>query len=239
MSRRVVAIHQPNFFPWLGFFDKIHRSNTFVILDHTQFPKSEGNWTNRVKLMVNGQAAWVTMPVDRQYEGLRRIDQMRIDDRSPWRRKLLQSLRTNYGKAPFFATAFPDVETWVQTPVDRVADFNLTVITAICDRLGLPTSRLVRSSTLGVEGTKSELIANLVHRVGGAVYLSGDGSAGYLDEAVLRAAGLAVEYQKFTHPVYPQRAGAPFVPGLSILDALFHCGVDGTARLLGIEGAAV
>lgn len=243
MSTRVVAIHQPNFFPWLGFFDKIIRSDVFVVLDHTQFPKSEGNWTNRVRLSVNGEAAWVTMPVDRKYEGLRRIDEIHIDNRSPWRRKLLQLLRTNYGRAAFFARAFPDVETWVEEPAELVADFNLRAITAICDRLGLKTSHIVRSSTLGVEGAKSELVANLVKRVEGNVYLSGDGSAGYLDEQVLRSAGLDVEYQRFVHPVYPQRQGAEFVAGLSVLDALFHCGFDGTARMLEVtrrlEGGAV
>ena len=232
MARRLVAIHQPNFFPWLGFFDKIMRSDVFVVLDHTQFPKSEGNWTNRVKLAVNGEAEWVTMPVDRKYEGLRRIDEMRIDGASPWRRKLLQLLRTNYGRASFFSTVFPDVEQWLESPTELVADFNLGVITAICARIGVRSSHMVRSSTLDVEGAKSELIANLVNKVGGNVYLSGDGSSEYLDEGVLRAAGLEVEYQRFAHPVYPQRAGAPFIAGLSVLDALFCCGFEGTLEVL-------
>lgn len=242
MSRRVVAIHQPNFFPWLGFFDKVIRSDVFVVLDHTQFPKSEGNWTNRVRLSVNGEAAWVTMPVDRKYEGLRRIDEIRIDNQTPWRRKLLQLLRTNYGRAAFFAQVFPAVEAWVESPPELVADFNLRSITAICDRLGLKSSHMVRSSTLGVEGAKSELVANLVKQVGGTVYLSGDGSTGYLDEQVLRSAALDVDYQRFVHPVYPQRQGAAFIAGLSVLDALFHCGFEGTTRVLEVtrrlEGGA-
>lgn len=229
---RVVAIHQPNFFPWLGFFDKLVRSDVFVVLDHTQFPKSEGNWTNRVRLSVNGEAAWVTMPVDRKYEGLRRIDEIHIDDRAPWRRKLLQLLRTNYGRAAFFSQVFPAVEAWVLAPAELVAEFNLHAIAGICERIGLETSHLIRSSTLGIDGAKSELVANLVKRVGGTRYLSGDGSAGYLDEQVLRAAGLQVEYQRFAHPVYPQRQGSGFIAGLSVLDALFHCGFDGTSTLL-------
>jgi hypothetical protein len=240
MTRRVVAIHQPNFFPWLGYFDKVCRSDVFIVLDHTQFPKSEGNWSNRVRLLVGGEAAWVTMPVDRQYEGLRRIDEMRIDSRAPWRRKLLQLLRTNYGRAPHFAEVFPNVEGWVHSPEERVADFNLVVIGGICERLGLPWSHMVRSSSLAVDGVKSELLANLVRRVGGNVYLSGDGSGEYLDEQVLHAAGMAVEYQRFVHPVYPQRPQTTFVPGLSVLDALFFCGFAGTAALLaGARGDGV
>jgi len=118
----VVAIHQPNFFPWLGFFDKIIRSDVFVVLDHTQFPKSEGNWSNRVRLAVNGEAAWVTMPVRRDYAGFRRIDEMRIDNRAPWRRKLVQLLRTNYGRALAFRDVFPVVESWIETPAELLAD---------------------------------------------------------------------------------------------------------------------
>lgn len=232
MSRRVVAIHQPNFFPWLGFFDKIIRCDIFIVLDHVQFPKSEGNWSNRVRMAVNGEAAWVTMPVVRGYEGFRRIDEMQIDNRAPWRRKLLQLLRTNYGRAQAFRDVFPQVESWVETPADLVADYNLRVITAICSRLGLRASHIVRSSTLGVDGGKSELVANLVKHVGGTVYLSGDGSGGYLDEEVLTSVGLAVEYQRFVHPVYPQRAGHDFIAGLSILDAIFHCGFEGTSKVL-------
>jgi len=236
MSKRTVAIHQPNFFPWLGFFDKIVRSDVFIVLDHVQFPKSEGNWSNRVRLAVNGEAAWVTMPVDRNYDGFRRIDEMRIDNRSPWRRKVLQLLRTNYGRAPFFRQVFPDVEAWVGSPVELVADYNLNAITGICERLGLRASHLVRSSSLAVTGAKSELVARLVTSVGGTVYLSGDGSGEYLDEGVFHAAGVEVEYQRFVHPAYAQRQGAPFVGGLSILDALFHCGFDGTAALLTAAG---
>ena len=233
MSRRVVAIHQPNFFPWLGFFDKIIRSDVFIVLDHTQFPKSEGNWSNRVRMAVNGEAAWVTMPVGRDYKGFRRIDEMRIDNRAPWRRKLVQLLRTNYGRALAFRDVFPEVESWVETPAELLVDYNLTVVAAICARLGIRTSHIVRSSTLGVDGAKSELVANLVTRVGGTVYLSGDGSGGYLDEQVLQASGATVEYQRFVHPVYPQRAGAGFIAGLSVLDALFHAGFAGAAQALG------
>lgn len=238
MSRRVVAIHQPNFFPWLGFFDKIVRSDVFVVLDHTQFPKSEGNWSNRVRLSVNGEAEWVTMPVDRAYDGFRRIDEMRIDNRMPWRRKLVQLLRTNYGRAPFFRQVFADVEAWVTSPAELVADYNLNAVTGLCGRLGIGTSHLVRSSSLAVAGAKTELVANVVTSVGGTVYLSGDGSGDYLDERVIRGAGLELEYQRFVHPVYPQRPGAAFQPGLSVLDAVFHCGFEGVSQLLGVTRRA-
>jgi len=234
MTKRVVAIHQPNFFPWLGYFDKIVRADVFVVLDHVQFPKSEGNWSNRVKLAVNGAPAWVTMPVVRAYEGFRRIDEMQIDNAAPWRRKLLQLLRTNYGKALAFGEAFPLVESWVEYPADLLADYNLHAIRSICDCLRLRSSHIVRSSTLAVDGTKTDLLVNIVKAVQGTVYLSGDGSAGYQDDALFMAAGIDVACQRFVHPVYPQRRGADFIAGLSALDAIFHCGFEGGSKLLEI-----
>jgi len=232
MSTRVVAIHQPNFFPWLGYFDKIARADVFVMLDHVQFPKSEGNWSNRVRLSVNGAPAWVTMPVVRDYEGFRRIDEMRIDNRAPWRRKLTQLLRTNYGKAAFFKDAFAAAERWIENPTDSVVDYNLAAVTAICQRLGLESSHIVRSSTLPVSGTKTDLLVSVVKAVKGTTYLSGDGSTGYQDDAAFAEAGIDLVHQRFTHPVYSQRADAPFMAGLSVLDALFHCGFEGTFAML-------
>lgn len=239
MPRRLVAIHQPNFFPWLGYFDKIARADVFVVLDHVQFPKTrDGNWTNRVKMDVYGTAAWVTVPLVRGYQGFRRIDEMQIDNRPPWRRKLLRSLQDTYGRAARFRDVFPAVSDLVNHQADLVADYNMNAVTAICAGLGLPATHLVRSSTLGVEGGKTDLLVNVVHRVGGSAYLAGGGASGYQDDAQLAAAGIEVEYQRFVHPVYPQRADAPFVPGLSILDALFHTGFDGAAQALAIRHRA-
>ena len=230
---RVVAIHQPNFFPWLGYFDKIARADAFVILDHVQFNKSRpGNWSNRVQMAVGGAAAWVTMPVVRAYEGGRRIDEMLIDNHAPWRKKLLQLLRSNYGRAAGFREVFPFVTELIENPTDRVADYNIGAVTAVCARLGLRTDHMVRSSRLPVEGRATDMLVGLVKQVGGTRYLAGGGSGGYQEDDKFQAAGLDVEYQHFQHPVYAQRGEGTFVPGLSILDALFNCGFGGAARLL-------
>ena len=231
--RRVVAIHQPNFFPWLGYFDKIARADVFIVLDHTQFPKSRpGSWSNRVQLAVHGKPAWVTMPVVRSYHGLRRIDEMMIDNQSPWRRKLLQLLRSSYGRTAAFQDVFEAISALVDNATDRLVDYNLGAITALCERLGLPAARMVRSSQLGIDEHATELLVALVKSVGGTVYLSGDGAGGYQRDELFHDAGIAIEYQAFTPPVYPQRGTDTFVPGLSVVDALFNCGFAGTAGLL-------
>src|SRR5262249_17725400 len=104
---KVVAIHQPTFFPWLGYFNKIARADIFVVLDNVQFPKTGGTWLNRVRLLIDGRARWVTMPVVRRYRGVRLIREMLISDEPAWRRRLEQTLRSSYGRAACFDEVFP------------------------------------------------------------------------------------------------------------------------------------
>ncbi len=72
----VVAIHQPNFLPWLGYFDKVAKSDVFVFLDSVQAPKTGGSWLNRVRLAMNGEARWVTAPIDRTFHGVKRVHEL-------------------------------------------------------------------------------------------------------------------------------------------------------------------
>jgi len=228
-----VAIHQPNFFPWLGYFDKIARADVFVMLDDVQFEKSgSGTWSNRVKLMVAKQPAWVTMPVRRDFAGVRPVNEMTIDDQQPWRAKLVKTLKANYARAPHFAELMPFVEQLVNTNSSSVADYNITVVTAIRDALGLSGRPFVRSSELGVASRATDRLIDIVKAVGGTTYLAGGGAGGYQLDEQFAARGVALRYQGFQHPVYAQAGGGEFVPGLSCLDALFHCGLSGTADLL-------
>src|SRR4051794_9997556 len=89
-SEVVVGLHQPNFFPWLGYFDKLVRADVFVLLDNVQFSKTGGTWSNRVRLLAGDAPTWITLPVVRAYSGVRLVREMQIDNRQPWRRKFLQ-----------------------------------------------------------------------------------------------------------------------------------------------------
>src|SRR6476469_2950104 len=142
----VVAIHQPTFFPWLGYFNKIVRCDRFVVLDTVQFPKKGGTWANRVKLLINGEPGWVTMPVERSYHGVRTYAQMRIDNSAPWREKLLQTIRTNYGGSAYFDQVFPVIEDLVRNPTTSLTDYNLSAILYLAKALGVDTANIVRAS---------------------------------------------------------------------------------------------
>ena len=205
MSRRtVVAIHQPNFLPWLGFFDKLGQADVFVLLDSVQFPRtSKGTWINRVKLLVGGA--------------------VRIDDTQPWRTKLARTIELNYRRARAFEEVFPLVSQLLETDDERIASFNERNLRRLADALGLDTGKIVRSSDLDVEGQSTELLIELTLAVGGTAYLPGGDAYRYQEDEKFAARGIELLPQAFVHPTYPQ-AVEPFVPGLSAIDALMSCG---------------
>ena len=230
MSEKLVAIHQPNFFPWLGYFDKLARADVFILLDDVQFPKKGGTWANRVRLLVNEEAAWVTVPVVRAYQGLREIREMRIDEQTPWRRKLLGTVQASYGRAPHADEAMPLLTELIENPTDELAEYNRASIEALAEGLGLETE-MVLSSSLEAGGSATERLVRLVQAVGGTGYLSGGGAEGYQEDERFAEAGIDLVYQDFEPPTYPQPSPEP-VPGLSVIDALLNCGFEGTRGLL-------
>lgn len=231
-QNRVVAIHQPNFFPWLGYFNKIALSDIFVVMDNVQFPRTGGgNWLNRVQLMINGHATWFTMPVVRAFHGLRNINEMQIDNSKPWRNKLLKTIEMNYVRAPFFSSVFPVLREIISTPTNLLVEYNLSAINQLRDLFGLQ-SQLILGSSLGVDGAATELLISMVRAVEGTAYLSGGGATGYQEDEQFAEAGMALVYQNFKHPKYRQTRSKEFVPGLSIIDSLMNCGLEQTKMMI-------
>jgi WbqC-like protein len=228
---RLVAIHQPNFFPWLGYFNKIALADVFVILDDVQFQKTGGTWSNRVKMMVRGKPDWVTMPVNRSHHGVRLIREM-TSVPTRWRNDVLRTVESSYASSAHFFEVFPILSELIRTPADRLVDYNVTAVLALTERLRFDSKKFVLASSLGGYGTATDRLVSLVKAVDGTLYLAGGGSSGYQDDTVFAAAGLGVVEQGFRHPVYAQRGAAEFTPGLSIIDALMHCGFEETRALL-------
>lgn len=220
----LVAIHQPNFFPWLGYFDKIRRADAFVFLDAVDYPRAGsggmGSWTNRVRMNIQGQAKWVTCPVRRANLGAP-INAVSVDDDQPWRSKLLRTLDANYRKAPRYAETMTLIEPLIGSAEKRLADLNVAAIRAIAGHLGLST-RFFRQSELNGAGAATQLLVSLVREAGGDGYLAGGGAAGYQQDEAFAHAGLRLVRQDFVPLPYgdPKR----FLPGLSVIDYLMHDG---------------
>ncbi|HEV3051073.1 MAG TPA: WbqC family protein, partial [Longimicrobium sp.] len=169
----------------------------------------------------------------RGYHGVKPINDIRFDDRIPWRAKLLKTLTANYAKAPFLEETLDLIAPLAADPDDRLSDYNSRAIKAISRALGVDTGKIVTASELSVEGSGNELLISLTKHAGGTAYMCGGGSGGYQQDDLFTQAGVELVYQNFSHPVYPQyQRPDRFVPGLSIVDALMNLGLEALRALL-------
>lgn len=221
----IIAIHQPNYLPYAGFFQKLARCDRFVLLDDAQYTRNGFINRNRIKTPTGPQ--WLTIPV--HVRGLEsRIRDVAVDPEAIWVAKHRKTLRANYARAPFF----DEVMRAVIDPVlgeagphwHDLAALNAELIRRICAYVGLATP-LVRASEYGVTTVSTQRLVELVRAAGGDAYLSGEGGPRYQDPAVFRAAGIHLIRLSCEPPVYPQLWG-PFVPRLSVIDLLFNAGAE-------------
>ncbi len=214
-----LAAHQPQYLPWLGYFDKMDRADLFVLLDTVQFKKNE--WQNRNRIRTAGGWQWLTVPV--HYRFPMTLRQVRIDETAPWRRKHREALRIQYARAPYREHALAALAPILSEPSDGLAGLNTRTVETLAALLGVRTPIRLASSVPGLpEGADERLIALCRHFKCGT-YLAGAGGGNYMDLEAYRKAGIRVEMQAFRHPVYRQ-AHPGFEPGLSAVDALMNCG---------------
>lgn len=230
--RNTIAIHQPNFFPWLGFFNKIVIADIFILFDDIQFPKTGGVWSDRVMLLIAGEAKWVTATINRNYHGTRNINEMNFISKDPWRIKMIKSLENNYKKHPYYLEVMDTLYPLITNGEANIAAYNAHAIQVIAKKIGIDISKIKHSSALAKTGTSNELLISLTKSLGGDTYLCGGGADGYQDESIFKEHGVILKYQEFKHPVYRQFKRDTFTPGLSVIDPLMNVGFDGTAELI-------
>jgi hypothetical protein len=223
-----VAIMQPTYLPWLGYFDLMAESDLFVFLDHVQFEKE--SWHNRNRIKSPEGWLWLTVPVLKRGRSQQAIAEVEIVRESRWPQKHLNALRHNYAQAPFRETHLPAFEAAYAVRWQRLCDLNIALCLYLAVCLGVRTTFL-RSSELGAGGQKTDLVVDICLRLGADEYLSPAGARCYLDAEAFERRGLRLLYQDYHHPSYPQLHG-PFISHLSAVDALFNCGPE-AAMLIG------
>ena len=217
----IAAIHQPQFMPWLGYFDKMDQVDCFVLLDQVQFKKNE--WQNRNRIRTAQGWQYLTVPVLHEFP--QRLDQVRINNQTDWRRKHVQALETHYGKAPHYGRYAPLFLELLARDWERLSLLNEAVLSALAGAFGI-TTPIVRASQFEAREEQTGRLVDLCKAVGADCYLAGAGGRGYMNLEKFEAAGIAVEFQDFVSPEYAQ-VYRPFVAGLSAVDLLFNCGGEG------------
>jgi hypothetical protein len=217
-----VAIIQPNYVPWKGYFDIIHDVDTFVFLDDVQYTVRDWRNRNRIKTR-DGQTIWLSVPILGGRN--QRICDVEINRAEAWQRKHIEAARHSYGKMPGFAEYFPRFVDVLGQGFSRLGELDIAMTREICGWLGLDRE-FYRSSELSPTGTKDERLIDLVQKVGGDHYLSGPAARDYIRAERFAAAHIGLAYHDYAgYPAYPQ-LGEPFDHHVSILDLVFAVGRD-------------
>jgi hypothetical protein len=227
----IVAIHQPQYLPWVPFFDKLDACDVFVYLDNVQFQRR--GVQNRNQILGPDGPVWLTVPVNAGRETL--IQDVTIA-KNPWQHAHLRGIETAYKKAPFFADYGPALLDLLGRPWERLVDLNVATTDFLAQALGI-TTRCLKASDLKADGAKQDLILALCQACGADTYLSGTGARAYQTHEEFAAHGLRLVYQNYTAQPYVQRfGGETFSPGLSALDLLFNTGPAAREVLLAGRG---
>lgn len=224
MPRKVVSIHQPNYLPWPGYFNKISRSDVFVILDTVEFQTGNAtSLTNRARIKSPQGELLLTMPVRKGPSKI--IKDIVVDNTQPWRKKHLASIHMHYKKAVGFNDAYPVIENILTQTIDSMSVLNTLLIKDICTFLGITTPIVVASELPVLTEDKNMRLIEICKHLDATVYLSGNGAKKYNDHDLYKQHGLDIEYNNYAAPPYPQMYGA-FMPYLSMLDALLNMGKE-------------
>lgn len=220
-----VAIMQPTYLPWLGYFDLIDRSDVFVFLDSVQFGKR--TWQQRNRIKTPSGAKWITIPVLSKGRRYQLIKDVVIDNSLKFIEKHIRLIESNYNKSPYFEAYAPAIFAILRKEHKKLAVLNIELITWLKEALLIPTP-LRLSSELCHEGVKDELLANICVQLGATNYLSSPGSRAYLNGSnSFKKYRIPILYNEYNHPVYHQRLGE-FLPYMSVIDLLFNEGPRAT-----------
>jgi hypothetical protein len=224
----IVAVHQPQYMAWGGYFHKMDAADAFVFLDTVQYKKNEYQNRNLIKGPRGPQ--WLSVPV--RYRFGQQIREVRINDTVPWARKHLAALISCYGRAPFFDRYIGDFEKLLGGPHAGISELGIAAATLVARLLGIETALSVASGLPPVDDGRDRRLVEIVKLLGGDTYLSGAGGRGYIDESVFDEGGVRLMFQEFSAPVYPQLFGA-FAPNLSAIDLIFNTGPNAIDYLRG------
>jgi hypothetical protein len=224
---KTVAIHQPTYVPYMGFFRKMIDSDIFIFYDDAPYSKTANQDWNTIKCS-DGSPHRIKVPIDRS-NGDRLVD-IRTKDYIGWKEKHLKTVQMNYARAPYFQEVFAWYEDALLVPYESIADMNVSLLTDIATQIfdeGFPELALSSAILPGKEDTgTTERLVELVMEVGGTHYLSGAGGKHYLRKELFWDEGMMVSFSTFDAVEYPQlwNSRGGFLPNMSVLDYLMNCG---------------
>jgi hypothetical protein len=221
---KTIAIIQPSFLPWRGYFQIISQCDDFIFYDNVQYDRR--GWRNRNQIKSANGLIWLTVPTLTKGKYHQLINETEIDNSVSWQKKILTSIRCSYGKSPFFDPYF----TWLSSALGRewrfISDLDMFTTEAIAEFLKIKT-RFHKASDLSLSSKEpAEKLVEICNFFSAQKYISGPSAKGYIGEGKgFVEAQILLEYASYDLPAYPQVLGE-FNPYVSVLDLLFNMGPE-------------
>ena len=218
----IITIHQPNYLPYLGFFDKMRQADIFVVYDDAQFNKEDFQHRNKIRIFHGWK--WLTVPVEKKHIPIKEIKiRNELTNKGlKWSDAQFKEIIASYLDTPYYKEYEKKLEEIYMKRYDKLIDLNLDIISFLMDAFKIKT-KLVFSSELGFTSKSTQRLVDIVESLGGDTYLSGSFGKNYLDVSQFQDKNIKLEFQDFKHPVYRQNYDG-FIPNMSSIDALFNIG---------------
>lgn len=224
-----LAIMQPYFFPYIGYWQLMYAADRFVIYDDVNFIKQ--GWINRNRILINGAPRYITVPLDGASPN-KRICDIAVQGGQRWRNKMVKSIESAYGRSAYYSAVYPEIERQIRHKAINLAGFLAAHLTSMVEFLGIETeivlsSRTYRNSDL----TGQERVIDICRREGASAYINLPGGRELYDAEGFGATNVDLVFLSSRISPYKQRT-ADFVPNLSVIDTLMEIGTEGVAERL-------
>lgn len=226
-----VAIHQPHYFPWLGYMDKMAKVDKFAILDEAQLTERSNMFRNKF-LANDGTEKYLTLSYKKENHLNLPFKEIEINSNVDWQKKHKNFILTNYKKAKYFDEIWDVVAVVFEKQYTYLYEVDIDTIMLLRMLLDVNTP-LVYQSNLFYDRTKkkNDMVLEICKCLGAKYYLSGNGARKYMEVETFKKERIAVEYQNFMHPQYEQLNGGEFQPCMSALDLLFNNGIEKSRKI--------
>lgn len=225
-----VAIMQPYFFPYIGYFQLIAAVDRFIFLDNVNHIKQ--GWIHRNRILINHSPAWLSLSLIKASQN-RKISEINVNRDKKEDERILKTIMMNYKKAPYFSEVFPLFERIFSRSETNLATFLNQSIVDICEALEISTE--FSSSSLHPEFVNhkgEDKILAICKKTNASIYINPPGGTDLYSEQRFSEENISLVFYKPRITPYPQQGGETFSPSLSIVDVLVHNGLTKTRSLI-------
>ena len=216
-----IAIHQPNFLPWLGYFYKMKQCDVFIILDDVLVSDGKRNsyFTQTNLKSVSGRTL-ISLPQKKHPLNTLIKNVLFAENYSFFRKKFFKTLHMLYKKAPYFQQHYEAIDQIFKISFRCLYELNVELIRYCAKCLNIECQMIFASDLNSIQQKEARII-DLIKKLEGDVYISGNGAKNYQKEEDFDKNGIRLMYSDFKNQPYPQLYGK-FISGLSVVDFLFN-----------------